>query len=98
MLEQSGHALVTILPTRLTGPVVVLFRPTLQLPLSPSLPQFLAYFHAVNLPFLVLNAARLAAAGEPRKARTCKSGEAADPLAMARHAAKLATAGKVSLD
>jgi hypothetical protein len=32
----------------------------LQLPLGPSLPRFLAWFHAVNLPFCMLNAARLA--------------------------------------
>ena len=31
-----------------------------QLPLGPSLPRFLACFHAVNLPFCALNAARLA--------------------------------------
>lgn len=36
--------------------------PPLQLPLGPSLPQFLLCFHAVNLPFCALNAARLAAA------------------------------------
>ncbi|KAL4440280.1 hypothetical protein ABPG75_003281 [Micractinium tetrahymenae] len=67
-----------------------------QLPLGPSLPQFLAYFHAVNLPFLVLNAARLSAAQDSRKARPGKAGAAADTLAG--HAAKLAAAGKVALD
>lgn len=69
---------------------------TLQLPLGPSLPHFLACFHAINLPFLVLNSARLAAAKEPRPALSSKAGPGNDPLAG--HAAKLAAAGKQALD
>lgn len=38
-----------------------------QLPLGASLPAFLLCFHAVNLPFCVLNAARLAARGRAGK-------------------------------
>lgn len=37
----------------------------LQLPLGPSLPRFLAWFHAVNLPFCMLNAARMASSRQP---------------------------------
>ena len=37
----------------------------LQLPLGPSLPRFLLCFHAINLPFCVLNAVRLAARRAP---------------------------------
>lgn len=36
-----------------------------QLPLGPSLPRFLLCFHAINLPFCTLNAARLAAKRAP---------------------------------
>ncbi|EFN53965.1 hypothetical protein CHLNCDRAFT_53485 [Chlorella variabilis] len=58
-----------------------------QLPLGPSLPKFLACFHAVNLPFCVLNAARLAAAA---KGGGRAGGGGKDALFQRRKPAKLA--------
>lgn len=62
-------------------------RPSVQLPLGPSLPKFLACFHAVNLPFCVLNAARLAAAA---KGGGRAGGGGKDALFQRRKPAKLA--------
>ncbi|KAL4422024.1 hypothetical protein ABPG77_005454 [Micractinium sp. CCAP 211/92] len=67
-----------------------------QLPLGPSLPQFLACFHAVNLPFLVLNAARLEVAHDRRTAHTGKAGASATPLAG--QPAELTAAQKVAVE
>lgn len=59
-----------------------------QLPLGPSLPRFLLCFHAINLPFCVLNAARMAAKRAPGLASPQK--QMLKSLSKGRPAAKLA--------
>lgn len=65
-----------------------------QLPVSASLPTFLVCFHAINLPFSALNAARLAQR-TGGKAGAANSAVGATPDRMA---AKLATAAKLAVD
>lgn len=59
-----------------------------QLPLGPSLPRFLLCFHAINLPFCALNAARLAAKRDPSLASPHK--QLLKGLSKGRPAGKLA--------
>lgn len=58
--------------------------PATQLPLGPSLPYFLLCFHAINLPFCLLNATRLAA----RRSRPNSPGKLFQSLLMGAKGAK----------
>ena len=67
----------------------LLFQPLCpQLPLGPSLSRFLLCFHAVSLPFCVLNAARMAAKRAPGLASPQK--QMLKTLSKGRPAGKLA--------